>query len=82
MADALGLDAVRRALVEDAARADVTTRLLGARADVRVSGRFVAERDCTVAGLPVAALVFSELEPGAAFQPSLKDGDPAPAGDV
>jgi len=80
LASPLGLDAVRQALVEDSARADVTTRLLGAAADVRVSGRFIAERDCVVAGLPIVALVFTELESGATLQAGVAEGDCAGAG--
>lgn len=70
----LGLDAVRRALAEDRARDDATTRLLGAAAQTPAAGRFVAEGDCVVAGLAVAALAFTELEAGAAFRPALGDG--------
>ena len=82
MGDPLGLYAVRRALVEDSARGDVTTRLLGATADLGASGRFIAEASCVVAGLPVAALVFTELEPGATLQPGVAEGAGAAAGAV
>jgi nicotinate-nucleotide pyrophosphorylase (carboxylating) len=82
LADPLGLEAVRRALAEDRAVDDVTTPLLGAAAQSPAAGRFVAEADCVVAGLPVAALVFRELEPGVALQPALADGDRARAGTV
>lgn len=84
MADPLGLEAVRRALAEDRAFDDVTTPLLGAAAHAPAAGRFVAEGDCVVAGLAVAALVFSELEPGgsAVLRPALADGDRATAGSV
>jgi nicotinate-nucleotide pyrophosphorylase (carboxylating) len=82
LADPLGLDAVRRALAEDRVTDDVTTPLLGAAAHALAAGRFVAEGDCVVAGLPVAALVFGELEPGAAFLPRLSDGHRAAAGTV
>jgi nicotinate-nucleotide pyrophosphorylase (carboxylating) len=82
LAEPLGLDLVRRALLEDRAVDDVTTPLLGAAADTAAAGRFVAEGDCVVAGLPVAALVFSELDRGAALRLSLADGDRASAGIV
>jgi nicotinate-nucleotide pyrophosphorylase (carboxylating) len=78
----LGLEAVRRALAEDRALDDVTTPLLGTAAHTSAAGRFVAEADCVVAGLPVAALIFSELEPGAALRPALADGDRASTGTV
>jgi nicotinate-nucleotide pyrophosphorylase (carboxylating) len=80
LADPLGLEAVRRALAEDRARDDVTTSLLGAAAAARVTGRFVAEANCVVAGLPVAALVFTELEPSAELRPCLSEGTEAQAG--
>jgi nicotinate-nucleotide pyrophosphorylase (carboxylating) len=82
LADLLGLEAVRRALAEDRARDDVTTKLLGADADGPATGRFVAEAPCVVAGLPVAALVFSELEPAAVLRPCLGEGAEASAGDA
>ncbi len=82
MAEPLGLEAVRRALAEDRAVDDVTTPLLGTAAQAPAAGRFVAEGDCVVAGLPVAALVFSELDPDAALRPALADGDRASAGAV
>ena len=80
MADALGLEAVRRALAEDRAVDDVTTPLLGTAAQSLAAGRFVAEADCIVAGLPVAALVFRELDADAALWPILAEGDRAHAG--
>jgi nicotinate-nucleotide pyrophosphorylase (carboxylating) len=82
LAEPLGLDVVRRALAEDRALDDVTTPLLGAAAHTPAAGRFVAEGDCVIAGLPVAALVFRELEPDAAFRPVLADGDRAAANAV
>lgn len=78
----MGLDAVRRALAEDRAADDVTTPLLGASAHASATGRFVAEAPCVVAGLPVAALVFTELDPGATFRPAAQEGDRAVAGTV
>ena len=75
-----GLEAVRHALAEDRASEDVTTRLFGTAARAPAAGRFVAEGDCVIAGLSVAALAFTELEPSASFQPALKDGDRASAG--
>ncbi|HYT84312.1 MAG TPA: carboxylating nicotinate-nucleotide diphosphorylase [Gemmatimonadales bacterium] len=82
MGNPLGLEAVRRALAEDRAVDDVTTPLLGTAAHASAAGRFVAEADCVVAGLSVAALVFRELEPGAALRPALADGDRASADTV
>ena len=74
MAEALGLGQVRLALLEDCAREDVTTRLFGLAAERRATGRLVAEGRFVVAGLPVAALVFQELDPGASFETLIADG--------
>ena len=78
----LGIEAVRLALAEDRAVDDVTTPLLGTAAQTRAAGRFVVENDCVVAGLPVAALVFRELDPEAVLQPILADGARANGGAV
>lgn len=74
MADPLGLDAVRRALAEDRAREDVTTRLLGERAARPSRGTFIAEERCVLAGMPVAASVFHELDPGVSLESSEAEG--------
>jgi nicotinate-nucleotide pyrophosphorylase (carboxylating) len=78
----LGLEAVRLALAEDRAIDDVTTPLLGTGAQALAAGRFVAEADCVVAGLAVAALVFRELDPDAVLRPILADGARASGGAV
>ncbi len=74
MADAVGLAEVRRALAEDRASEDVTTRLLGTLTARPATARFVAEARCVVAGLPVAALVFQELDRGACLEPLAREG--------
>ncbi|MGH7546942.1 MAG: carboxylating nicotinate-nucleotide diphosphorylase [Gemmatimonadales bacterium] len=74
MANALGLEEVRRALAEDRALEDVTTRLLGAAADRPAVGRFVPEGRFVVAGLPIAARVFQELDPDACLEPLTAEG--------
>jgi nicotinate-nucleotide pyrophosphorylase (carboxylating) len=78
----LGLDAVRLALAEDRAIDDVTTPLLGTAAQTLAAGRFVAEADCVVAGLPVAELVFRELDREAVLRPIVTEGSRARAGAV
>jgi len=78
----LGLDAVRLALAEDHAIDDVTTPLLGTAAQTLAAGRFVAEADCVVAGLPVAELVFRELDAEAVLRPIVAEGSRAAAGAV
>jgi len=74
LADAVGLAEVRRALAEDRASEDVTTRLLGTLTARPAAARFVAEARCVVAGLPVAALVFQELDRGACLEPLAREG--------
>jgi len=69
-----GLVEVRRALVEDRAREDVTTRLLGDRAARLATARVMAEERCVIAGLPIAALVFQELDPASSFQTCVEEG--------
>lgn len=82
MADLLGVDEVRRALAEDHATDDVTTRLLGAAGDAPAEARFVAEGRFVVAGLPVVAAVFHELDLGAQLTPGTAEGTWAGPGDV
>src|SRR6266498_5190167 len=74
LADAVGLAEVRRALAEDRASEDVTTRLLGTLTARPATARFVAEARCVVAGIPVAALVFQELDRGACLEPLAREG--------
>jgi len=64
------LEVVRRALREDRASEDATTRLLGRAAAQPVVARFVAEGTFVVAGLPVAAAAVRELDPDVQFPPS------------
>ena len=73
---------MRRALAEDRAREDVTTRLLGAGAERPATGAFIAEARCVVAGLPVAALVCQELEPAARLEACVAEGAWAEPGAV
>jgi len=76
----LGLEEVRRALAEDRASEDVTTRLLGASALLPASGRLVVEERCVVAGLSIAALAFRELDPDSSLQTCVDEGDWADPG--
>ena len=75
MADKLGRDEVRNALAEDGARADVTTALLGPLADRAAVGEFVAEGRFVLAGLPIAAAVFQELDPRAKVEVHCPEGE-------
>ena len=74
MADALGLNEVRLALAEDRATDDVTTRLLGTEAERAAVGRFVAEGRFVVAGLPIVATVFRELDATACVDTLVAEG--------
>jgi len=68
-------DAVRRALEEDRAADDVTTRLLGDAARRPACARFVAEGRFVVAGLPIVALVYGELDRDARVEALCTEGD-------
>jgi nicotinate-nucleotide pyrophosphorylase (carboxylating) len=74
LADPLGRDEVLRALAEDRADNDVTTRLLGARAECPAEGRFIAESRFVVAGWPLAACAFQELEAAARLEAAIPEG--------
>ncbi len=80
MADTLGLEEVRRALAEDRVCEDATTRLLGTAAERAATARFVAEGRFVVAGMPIVALAFRELDASAELEPVVADGAWAEAG--
>jgi len=80
LADQLGLIEVRRALEEDRADEDVTTRLLGAAATQSAEARFVAEGRLVVAGVPLLATVFDELDPAAVVAAAISEGSWTQAG--
>jgi nicotinate-nucleotide pyrophosphorylase (carboxylating) len=64
---------VARALAEDEAGADVTTRSIFRESD-RLSGRIVAREAGVLAGLPVARAVFRALDGAFEFDGVLEDG--------
>lgn len=64
---------VRRFLAEDVGAEDVTTRWT-VPSDARTNAALVAREPCVVAGLDIAAAVFSELDPELRMQPSVCDG--------
>ncbi len=80
MAEPAGQDAIRRALLEDRARDDITTRLLGDIAHRPAVARFLAEERLVVAGVEVAGGVLRELDRGAAFEACVAEGEWADAG--
>src|SRR5439155_480990 len=74
LADPLGVAEVRRALEEDRARDDVTTRLLGAAAGRAATAAFLAEGRFVVAGLPLVGRVYAELDRAACLEPIAREG--------
>ena len=77
----LGWDEVRRALEEDRAAADETTRLLGAETGKPGTLRFVAEGRFVVAGVPVVGEVFAQLDERTQLTPGIPEGVWAHPGD-
>jgi nicotinate-nucleotide pyrophosphorylase (carboxylating) len=75
LAEGLGVEEVRRALAEDRAAEDVTTRLLGALKDRPACADFVAEGRFVVAGLPVVARVYEELDGKARVDTPCREGE-------
>ncbi|MGQ0703314.1 MAG: carboxylating nicotinate-nucleotide diphosphorylase [Gemmatimonadales bacterium] len=75
MAEPCWNEVVRRALVEDRAREDVTARLLDPAAAKPAVARLVAEAGMVVAGLPVIAATLGELDPGIAVEIQTREGD-------
>jgi nicotinate-nucleotide pyrophosphorylase (carboxylating) len=73
--------AVRAALEEDLGPGDVTSEAV-VPATARARGRLVARAPLVVAGLPVAGIVFSEVDPGLAFRAACAEGSEAAAGAV
>lgn len=80
--DTATIDAlITRALHEDIGTGDVTT-LATVPASAMLSGRFIAKAGGVVAGLAVAARVFTRLDPGAVLVPQFSDGSAVAPGDV
>mgnify|MGYP001200826139 CR=1 FL=1 len=69
------------ALREDIGTGDVTT-LSTVPKDTMTSGRFIVKEAGVVCGLPVAARVFSLVDPEIEFTPACEDGDAVNKGDV
>lgn len=77
----MGLDyrdiraAVRRALREDAAWADITTRVTLADDEHCCTATITAKEPGTIAGIDVAAAVFRTVDKTLSFNPDVQDGD-------
>jgi nicotinate-nucleotide pyrophosphorylase (carboxylating) len=82
LAEPLGREEVRRALEEDRASDDITTRLLDAAARRPARAAFIAEGRFVVAGLPLVTRVYMELDSAARVEQPCKDGDWAAPGTV
>jgi nicotinate-nucleotide pyrophosphorylase (carboxylating) len=74
-------EVVQRALAEDIGNGDLTTEATIAAA-ARAEGRIVARASGIIAGLPVAAAVFAELDAGVRFEPLVADGTRVEPGDT
>jgi len=74
LAERFGLIDVQRALAEDRAADDVTTRLLGAAAHAHAAADFVAEARFVVAGLRLVSTVFEELDSRVSVVSAITDG--------
>jgi nicotinate-nucleotide pyrophosphorylase (carboxylating) len=74
-------EVVRRALAEDLGWGDVTTEAT-VPADLRAHGVILAKSPCIIAGLDVAAEVFTQLDPGCQFDRKRRDSERCEPGDV
>jgi len=81
MDPALYREIVRRALAEDLGWGDVTTEAT-VPSELRAKGIILAKSSCVIAGLDVAAEVFTQLDPGCRFDRKKKDSDRCEPGDV
>jgi nicotinate-nucleotide pyrophosphorylase (carboxylating) len=71
----------RAALAEDQGSGDATT-LAVVPADLRIEAVIVSREACVCAGLPVAEMVFKELDGRCVFEPETADGRQCSAGQV
>jgi nicotinate-nucleotide pyrophosphorylase (carboxylating) len=72
-------EVVEHALLEDRARADITSDAI-VPANRLARGVFLAKQSCVLAGLDVAAETFRQVDPALTFEPIARDGDACPAG--
>lgn len=75
-------DAVRAALKEDLGTAGDITSKATVPADARANATIGARQAGVLAGLPVAAFAFRELDPQVRIQPLIQDGDSVDPGAV
>ncbi len=72
---------VRRALAEDAAHKDATSRAL-IPSTARAKGDFLIKQEGVIGGLPVAKEVFRQVDPDVRFTALMRDGSSVEKGDV
>lgn len=73
--------AVARALAEDAAAHDITTRW-SVREDLCVQARIISRQAGVAAGVPLAAEVYRQLDPTVVVHDTISDGTPVRPDDV
>lgn len=73
------LNLVRAALAEDVGSGDATT-LAVIPATLQTTAAMVTRQDCVCAGLPVAEVLFEELDSGLAFEAVVAEGERCRAG--
>jgi len=69
------------ALKDDVGDGDITTNSI-VPAEIRRKAKMVAKADGVIAGLPVAEMVFRELDPDMVWNELVKEGDKVKSGDV
>ncbi|MFH1269979.1 MAG: carboxylating nicotinate-nucleotide diphosphorylase [Candidatus Omnitrophota bacterium] len=80
--DPAKLDAViRRALIEDIGRGDITTQLTIPK-DKKIDAQLTVNEDCIICGLKVAERVFNISDKNINFKPLVKDGRSVKKGKV
>jgi nicotinate-nucleotide pyrophosphorylase (carboxylating) len=72
---------IRIALKDDVGDGDITTNSI-VPAEIRRKAKMVAKADGVIAGLPVAEMVFRELDPDLIWNELVKEGDKVKKGDV
>lgn len=78
--DATGRALVRLALQEDLAGYGDVTSAWTVPAGAQARARVVAREEAVVSGLPLAAVVFAEVDPAVVFTPLVAEGSVAPPG--
>lgn len=72
---------IKRALKEDIAKGDITTNAIISK-KAKSIGRFLVKSDGVICGLPIAKMVFKELDKNISFKMFYKDGDFVKAGTI